>query len=150
MKQIKIYLFIALFLTAGWVLAADYSTPEKTFELYKKVGLEGDVEQYLQCLYNSSRRVWNKVKPPKEMIEREVNPLIGKTYKIERYKTSNHQYAVIVFNDATVDAPPYILLDVAGEWKIDLKLMIWKISWDGEKYKFRIPFEDDEKQENVE
>lgn len=150
MKQIKIYLFAVLFMTAGWVLAADYSTPEKTFELYKKAGLEGNVEQYLQCLNDSSKRLWDEVKPPKEMIEREVNPFIGKTYKIERYKTSNYRYAVIVFNDSTVDTPPYILLDVNGEWKIDFKTMVWKIVWDGKKYKFRLPFEDNEKQENVE
>ncbi|MDD5644944.1 MAG: hypothetical protein PHO00_05805 [bacterium] len=147
----KTLIFLAAFfiIPSAFCQPADYSTPEKTFETYKKAAQEGNVGQYLECLDNNTARIWSDIPPTPELMKREVNPVIGKVYKITYFNSYSRRYAVINFNDKTVEAPPYILCQSSGEWRIDFKSMTWRIMWNGREYKFIRPFNEDGEKEDA-
>ncbi|MBN2190556.1 MAG: hypothetical protein JW728_05015 [Candidatus Aureabacteria bacterium] len=147
MKKIVFLLFFSLS-SLALCQPSEYSTPEKTFELYKKAAGEGDVEQYLKCLDRSTAMIWSDIALTPELIKREAAPITGKEYKITYIDNYTRRYAIINFSDKTVDAPPYILCQSDSEWKIDFKAMTWRIIWDGQEYRFIRPFEKDDDTES--
>ncbi|MCK9555620.1 hypothetical protein M0R36_07380 [bacterium] len=148
MKTLVFLLLLSLS-SQAFCQAADYSTPEKTFELYKKAAEDGNIDQYLKCLDRSTAMIWSDIAPTSELIKKEVAPILGKEYKITYIDSYSRRYAIINFSDKTVDAPPYILCQSDSEWKIDFKAMTWRIIWDGHEYKYIRPFEENEEEKSA-
>ena len=120
---------ILLLLPALCVMGQVYSSPQKTFEIYKEAAKIGDVKIYLQCITEDSRKMLAGQLPSKEVLQQEYSFLMGKEYAVKETENA----AILYFKKNTDYEPPYLFLREKNVWKIDLKAMEEKIFFDENK-----------------
>lgn len=133
MKPYRIYLasLCLMLLLPLSAMGQRYSTPQKTFEIYKEAAKIGDINIYLECITEGSRQMLQGQFPLKEVLEQEYNYLSGKEYSVNIKEKENT--ALLYFKKNTEYEPPYLFLKENNEWKIDLKAMEEKIFFDQDK-----------------
>jgi hypothetical protein len=120
---------LLIFLVSLSVIGQKYSTPQKTFEIYKEAAKVGDVNVYLDCITQASRELLAGQLPTKEILQQEYLFLKGKEYSAKQ----SNDMAIIYFKENTQYEPPYLFSRENNEWKIDLKAMEEKIYFDEDK-----------------
>lgn len=119
---------IGLFVIA-WE-SADYSTPENTFEVYKKALFQGNIKTYMECLTDDSKQMLSQRLPQLSIMLREYRDIARINYQVK----VEGLIAVLEFNPASELAPPYLFKKKKDEWKIDLKSMSEEIFFDQENH----------------
>ncbi len=120
---------LLIFLVSLSAIGQKYSTPQKTFEIYKEAAKVGDVNVYLDCITQASRKLLAGQLPTKEILQQEYLFLKGKEYSAKQ----SNDMAIIYFKENTQYEPPYLFSRENNEWKIDLKAMEEKIYFDEDK-----------------
>jgi hypothetical protein len=130
MRVYRIFLIICLLLcTSIFAIGQKYSTPQKTFEIYKEAAKVGDANVYLECITQASRELLADQFPSKDILQQEYQFLKEKEYSVKQTENT----AVLYFKENTEYEPPYLFIRENDEWKIDLKGMEEKIYFDKDK-----------------
>jgi hypothetical protein len=130
MNVYRIFLIICLLLiTSISAMGQKYSTPQKTFEIYKEAAKVGDTNVYLECITQASRDLLASQLPSKDILQQEYQFLKEKEYSVKETEDT----AILYFKENTEYEPPYLFIRENNEWKIDLKGMEEKIYFDEDK-----------------
>ena len=132
MKLYKILIIslLVLLLIPFSLIGQRYSTPQKTFEIYKEAAKIGDINIYLECMTIESRKMLQAQMPTREILMQEYSHLTGKEYGIEIKEEED--FALLYFKENTEYEPPYLFSRKNNEWKIDLKAMEERIYFDND------------------
>ena len=76
--RISLMSCLLIFLVSLSAIGQKYSTPQKTFEIYKEAAKVGDVNVYLECITQASRELLTGQLPTKEILQQEYLFLKGK------------------------------------------------------------------------